>query len=71
MACPAVPWRWLERAGDGAPQIDGCLRQNPAYRQAHKNMAPPRQYRGGVRLSVLSACRESAVPLPADGHHFF
>ena len=48
MAGPAVPWRWLEHVGNGVSQIDGCLRQNPAYRQAHKNMTPFRQFRKGA-----------------------
>ncbi len=51
MAGPAVPWRWLEHVGNGVSQIDGCLRQNPAYRQAHKNMAPFRQFRKGAFFS--------------------
>ena len=36
-AGPAVPWRWLERRGNAPTQIDGCLRQNPAYRPAHND----------------------------------
>ena len=35
MAGPAVLRRWLEPAGNGRSQIDGRLRQNPAYRPAH------------------------------------
>ena len=36
IAGPAVPGRRLELAGNGEPQIDGRLRQNPAYRPARE-----------------------------------
>ncbi len=42
MACPAVPWRRLERSGNAASQIDGRLRQNPAYRLTHFTMGSVR-----------------------------
>ena len=42
-AGPAVPRRRLEHGGNAAPQIDGRLRQNPAYRPAHFDMRGTRE----------------------------
>jgi hypothetical protein len=56
MAGPAVPWRWLERRGNAASQIDGCLRQNPAYRPAHIDTWLPSGNTG--RESLLYAVKE-------------
>ena len=57
-AGPAVPRRWLEPVGNGGTQIDGRLRQNPAYRPARKmikgsrpSIARPRSFLLRVALT--------------------
>ena len=40
---PTVPGRRLELISNGKPQIDGRLRQNPAYRPARFHMGDRRE----------------------------